>query len=69
MSTLKLEQQYETEIYVGAKGHLAIKQPDPIGDGDQLVLLTRDQATKLHATLGEWLKDDDMWTVEEDAVQ
>ncbi|TBV01226.1 hypothetical protein [Phytopseudomonas dryadis] len=44
---MKLQATYETEVYVGAEGHIVVVQPDPLagyGVEDNVVLLSPEQA-------------------------
>ncbi|HHG4472008.1 hypothetical protein N0700_30410 [Pseudomonas aeruginosa] len=44
---MKLPATYETEVYLGAEGHVVVAQPDPLaayGADDNIVLLSPEQA-------------------------
>lgn len=47
---LKIRATYETEVYTTEGGYVAIKQADPMGDDDAVVLLSADQ---LAVVIGE----------------
>jgi hypothetical protein len=48
--TLKINATYATEIYTTQGGYVAIKQEDPMGDEDSVVLLSAEQ---LAVVIGE----------------
>lgn len=48
---MKLQPEYETECYLTESGYYAIKQPNPYGEEDQVVLLSRAQVKKVVADM------------------
>ena len=52
---MKLQQEYETECYLTESGYYAIKQPDTLGEDEQIVLLSRAQVEKVVADMQQAL--------------
>lgn len=62
--SFKLKGSYETAIYPTEDGYVAIKQPDPMGGDDSVVLLAAHQLEAVIAHLQELLEDRASWEFE-----
>lgn len=53
---MKLKPAYETEAYITVGGYYAIKQPDPMGGDEMVILLTQAQASAIIKDMQECLE-------------
>jgi hypothetical protein len=63
---MKLKPSYETEAYITVGGYYAIKQPDPMGGDEMVILLTRTQVAAIVKDMKECLDIVGKWGDEED---
>jgi hypothetical protein len=65
--SVKLKASYETEIYISQNGYAAIKQADPMGGDDTVVLLTSAQLPIVISELQAFYNDRASW--ESDGIE
>jgi hypothetical protein len=58
---LKIRATYETEIYTTEGGYVAVKQDDPLGGEDSVVLLSADQLAVVIGELQALLETREDW--------
>lgn len=58
---MKLKETYQTEAYISDGGYYVIRQPDPLGDRDMVVLLSPDQLRAIMPDMKDAIDIERQW--------
>ncbi len=63
---MKLKAAYETEVYISNGGYLCLRQSDPAGGDDSVVMLSEEQAKLVAKEIERLLRDGGWWEASEE---
>jgi hypothetical protein len=58
---MRIKESYQTEAYISEGGYYVIRQPDPLGGQDAVILLAPDQIRVILKDMQESLEIENEW--------